>query len=633
MTAKTKNRGRSLPILFLVFISLALVLLITRVVLFRKPPPVADTAPIKEKLQYWHARIAKDVSDKEAYLNLGLLEEKAGFYLSAERNLTSARALGVPDSQVSGPLGRALTHLSKVDEAKIELEKAVALAPMQWEPVANLAGFYADNRNTVQSTELITNFWKTVPRSSLSPEDLERLFIAFNEAHDTNQSHEVAQHLAKQHPNYANGLALIARSAFATGDIPAAKTYTEQALKIAPNDSVVLYFYGIVLQKLKDYDGALQAWQKANAITPKALDIRERIGEEYVRRGDFKQAAIAFEYVAIANQQLSSAINTAEAYDSAKLPEDAAYWKAIAYGLQGQFAQSLAMSQRAAQSFDPRRKHQALIAIAEAYKGMEKKPEYLAALLSATQSGSVDDLLQRARAYDFLDQPQKQEEYLRLAIQKDPKRESGIRYDIGKLLSGTGKKDEGEKELEKAIELEPKNTIFKITLAEEYLLRSSTDNKLDKATQLVEQSIALDNQNDKAWLILGQCYAVKNMLPQAVQAIEHTIDLEPGNGPAYLEIGRVYARMGNTRKSQESMKMYQQYVTFEQEKQTLKTKARRNGATATEITAYADLLGRAGYANEALKQYKIAYSLDSKNIALKNKIDAYSQNIKSRNGN
>jgi tetratricopeptide (TPR) repeat protein len=627
MIPKMKNRGKSLPILFLVFTSLAIALLVTRWTLFRKPPQVADSAPIKEKLQYWHSRVTRDVSDKEAYLNLGILEEKTGFYLSAERDLASARALGVPDSQVSGPLGRALTHLAKIEQAEIELEKAVALAPMQWEPVANLAGFYADNRNAAQSTELITKFWKTVPRSSLSPEDLERLFIAFNEARDANQSHEVAQYLAKQHPNYSNDLALIARSAFVAGDIPGAKIYTEQALKIAPNDSVVLYFYGIVLQKLKDYDGALKAWQKANTITPKALDIRERIGEEYARRGDFKQAAIAFEYVAVANQQLSSAINTAEAYENAKLTEDAAYWKAIAYGLQGQFAQSLAMSQRATLSSDPRRKHQALITMAEAYKGMMKKKEYLATLLSATQGGSVDDLLQRARAYEYLDQPGEQEKYLRLAMQKDPEREAGIRYDLGKLLSGTGKKDEGEKELEKAILLEPNNSPFKIKLAEEYLLRSSIGSNLDKATQLIEQSIALDNQNDKAWLILGQCYAAKNMLPKSVQAIEHTIDLEPGNGPAYLELSRLYTRMGNNNQSQENMKMYQRYVNFEQERQTLKTKARRNGATATEITAYADLLARAGYASESLKQYEIAYSLSPKDTKLKNRIDIMSNNL------
>jgi tetratricopeptide (TPR) repeat protein len=588
---------------------------------------------MKEKLQYWHTRITNDVSDKEAYLNLGVLEEKAGFYLAAERDLASARALGVPDQQISGPLGRALTHLSKVEAAKIELEKAVALAPMQWEPVANLAGFYADNRNSAKSTELITGFWRDVPRASLKPEELERLFMAFSEAHDTKTAYEIGQYLAKQHPNYSNGLALIARSAFVAGDIPVAKNYTEQALKIAPNDAIILYFYGLVLQRQKDYDGALSAWQKANKNSPNAPDIYERIGEEYARRGDFKQAAMAFEYVAVANQQLASALNTAEAYESAKLPEDAAYWKAIAYGLQGQFAQSLALSQRAAQSTNPRRKHQALITMAEAYKGMEKKQEYLVTLLAATQEGSADDLLQRARAYDFLDLPQKQEEYLRLALLKDPKREPGIRYDLGKLLSGTGRKDEGEKELERTIALEPNNPLFKIKLAEEYLLRSSVGDKLNKATQLVEQSIVIDNQNDNAWLILGQCYAAQNKLTQAMQTIEHVIDLEAGNGPAYLELSRVYARMGDTVKSQESMKMYQQYVAFEQEKQTRKTRARRNGATAADITAYADLLGKAGYANEALKQYRIAYSLDSNNISLKNKIEIYNKTLKNSSSN
>jgi tetratricopeptide (TPR) repeat protein len=628
MIAKIKNRGRSLPILFLIFILLAAVLLTTRWVLFRKPPLIAESASTKDKLQYWHSRIQKDVSDKEAYLNLGILEEKTGFYLSAERDLEAARALGISDAQVSSPLGRALSHLSKVEKAQIELEKAVALAPNQWEPVANLAGFYADNRNVTKSKELVIKFWKTAPHSSLIPEDLERLCIAFNEYKDVKNAYEVAQYLIKQYPSYSNGLALAARLAFVNDDISVARAYTEQALKIAPKDPIVLYFYGILLQRQKDYDGALAAWQKANSITPSALDIKERIGEEYVRRGDFKQAAMAFDYIAIASQEISSAANAADAYESAKLPEDAAYWKSIVYGLQGQFSTSFAMAQRVSKSANPRRKRQALLTMAEAYRGMGEKQKYLNTILSATQAGTTDDLLQRARVYDFLDQPQQQEECLRLAIQKEPRRESGIRYDLGKLLSGTGKKEEGEKELERAIFLEPRNATFKITLAEEYLLRSSSGNNLDKAMLLIDQAIVLDNENDKAWLIRGQCYAAKNRLAEAVQAIEHVIDLEPGNGPAYLEISRVYARMGNASKSQENMQTYQRYVKFEQEKQTLKTRARRNGATATDITAYADLLVNAGYIGEAVKQYKIAYSLDNENVTLKNKIDRYSQVLK-----
>ena len=114
------------------------------------------------------------------------------------------------------------------------------------------------------------------------------------------------------------------------------------------------------------------------------------------------------------------------------------------------------------------------------------------------------------------------------------------------------------------------------------------------------------------------CYAAKNQLARAARCIEHAIDLESGNGPAYLELGRVYARSGNAAGSQEMLKQYQKYVAFEQKRQTLQTKARRNNATSAEIAEYAALLLAMGDASESVNQYEKAYALNLKDAALKN---------------
>ena len=572
-------------------------------------------------MEYWQSRITRDVSDKDAYLQLGVLEEHSGFYSAAERHLESARALGVEDKFTSGSLGRVYMHLSKEDRAYKELEKAVALEPSKWEPVANLAGFYADRDESAKSLGLITEFWQKAPHDSLSPKDLERICIAFTEGKDKRRAYEVAQYLTNKHPEYVGGIALMARAAFATGDLAVAKTYTEKALNNAPKDTVILYFYGLVLREMKDKEGAVRVWEKAVALNPNAVDIYERLGEEYAQRGEYKKAASAWEYVAKKDQQPTSALNAAHAFESAKLPDDAAYWYALAYGLQGDFPKTLEQATRASHTLDTDKKYRALRTMAEAYRGMGKKTEYLATILKATQRESADDYLLRAHTYAYFDQPLKQEEALRLAIIKNPKREVGLRYDLGMLLSSMGRPDDAETEFNKAIALDPKNPVIKLELARKYVKRSSVRDNLEKATELTQQALTVDSQNDSAWMLLGQCYAEKKAFAKAVNCLEHAVDLEPGNGPAYLELGRLYAQLGNSAKSQEAMQLYQRYVAFEQEKQTRQTRAKRNGSTSADVSAYADLLLKAGYIAESLKQYKIAYAKDPNNSDLKQKID------------
>jgi tetratricopeptide (TPR) repeat protein len=613
-----QRRGRNLPTLLALLVIAVILLGLTRWFLFRKPPLPPHAASPEVQRRYWQDRIKQDVSDRDAYLNLGILEEKNGFYVSARRNLESARTLGVPDTEISSYLGRTLMHLAEPEKAQQEMEKAISLFPKKWETVANLSGFYINNNNITKANEVLGTFWNCVERKVLSQSELERLTLAFLECDNPKSALEVARFLVEKDTLYPGGQILVARCAFATKDDLLARTAVEAALKATPDESAALYFYGLVLQRLKDYDGALTAWQKANTINPSASDAYERIGEEYRRRGDFLKAAHALERIALADSQISSAAKVAELYMQAKEPVDAAYWEAVVAGLQQNYPKALEFAQKATQTANPIKKRRGLSAVAEAYRGMEKREEYLTTVLQATAAGTVDDLLLRAHTYDILEKYQLRLDCLQQIIQKDPQQEVAMRYERALIFEKMGSRDESEKELERAVVLNDKNAQCMQELARIYLLRSSVDGRLDKATALIEKSVALNPDQESSWLTLGQCYANKNMLGKAARCIEHAIDLEAGNGPAYLELSRVYARSGNTKGSQEMMQQYQKYVAFEQQRQTLRTKARRKDATATDLTAYADLLMNVGDANEALRQYEKAYEKNTQDKALKN---------------
>ena len=590
---------------------------LTRRYFFLKPPVPPAAASVEVQKRYWQTRLRTDVSDKDAFLNLGILEERSGFYTSARRHLEAARALGVDDRDICGPLGRLLIQLAEPEKAQVELEKAVALFPGKWEPIANLAGFYASDNLSSKADAVLLKFWNSVDKTTLKSQDTQRLALAFLECGDMKHAVESAKFLVESDPGNTGGQILAARCAYAAKDLKSARTYAEAALKETPNESAALYFYGLILHALKDYDGALSVWQKANAANPSAGDVYERIGEEYARRGDFKRASLALEKIAIADPGLASAAKTAEAYRRAGATDDADYWEAVAAGFARNYPQALQLAQKAAASTDARKRRRGLSAVAEAYLGLGKKKEYLATILKTTEAGTAEDYLLRAHAYEILDQYELRLTCLDRAIQKDPTQEAAIRFDRSGIFEKIGSRDEAEKELERAVTLQPENAQFVQSLADIYLKRSSVGDRLSKATALAERAASLAPDNHEAWMTLGQCYASANRLGEAARCIEHAIDLEAGNGPAYLELSRVYARLGNVEASQGVMKQYQKYVVFEQKRQTLRTRAQRKTATSAEIVEYADLLLNMRDFSGALSQYENAYALNPKDKAVR----------------
>ena len=65
------------------------------------PPPPPPSASFDIQRRYWADRLRRDPSDIDAYVRLGTLEEKEGFYLSARRRLLEGR----PTSRTQPPKG------------------------------------------------------------------------------------------------------------------------------------------------------------------------------------------------------------------------------------------------------------------------------------------------------------------------------------------------------------------------------------------------------------------------------------------------------------------------------------------------------------------------------------------------
>jgi tetratricopeptide (TPR) repeat protein len=601
------------------------VLPVTWFLRLRQPAPPPASAGVAAQRQYWHNRLQENVADVDAYVRLGVLEERAGFYMSAVKYLRAARALGASDSAVSGPLGRALTQLARDDEALPELEKAVKIAPASVEATFNLAGLYINQSAPAMAADVLKRFVET-HQPIQKAADAERLALGFLESRNSRLARKMAERALELAPQNMVARSVVVRTAMAEKDYPAAQRHLESMLAQVPEDAAVLYLYGLVLEARGDDKRALEQWQKTVAYNPDAVDAYEKIGNVYARKGDMRRAAIAYERVAQRLPSQESAVRVAGALSTIKNPTPVekgrtAYWSAVAAGFTGNYSAALRLGQIAAKNSATRRP--GLEAVAEAYRGMQKKQPFLDVMQQITAGGSVDDLLVMARAWGQADEHAKNSEYLKRALAKAPaERQAAIHGELAETYRKRGMRDEAEHELEEALQKEPRNPQFHRQLAELYFARRTVGDRLKRAISAWESAIALDPSQDTDWEQLGRAYLAAGQPGKAVRFLEHAVDLEPGYGPTYLELSRTYASLGDKTSSKYALGLYSKFVAYDQQRQTLRTRARREKASAEDLIAYGDFLRRTGYANDAVRQYEMAVSLRPKDGNLRAKLAA-----------
>ena len=620
-TSPHTQASRRLRLLVGALLVCAVVWPITRWVLLRKPAAPPASAGVETQRRYWRDRIQSNVADVEAFTRLGLLEERAGFYMAAVKYLRAARALGVPDARTCGPLGRALTQLARDDEALPELENAVRLAPDSLDAAANLAGLYVTQNAPEMAASVLNRFLKAHQPIQTSSE-ARRLALAFLECGDNKAARATAERALELAPKDMIARSVAARCALGAKDFSAARRHLTAMLEQAPNDPGTLYLHGTVLEAQGDLDGALKQWQKAVLFNENALDAYERIGNVYARRGDMRRAARAYENIAQRAPSTGSALRAAAALTRAGNEARATYWKAIAAGFTGDFALALRLGKTVAAN--PATRRLGLQVIAEAYRGMNRKQPYIATMKQITAGNSVDDLVVMARAWGEADEPVKRTEYLQRALAKaPPERQSALYLEQATTYHLRGMRDEAERALEQARQKSPRDDPrMHRQLASLYYERRSVGDRLKQAIGEWEAAIALDPDDETDWQQLGRAYQTAGRTARAIQCLEHAVDLEPGYGPAYLELGRAYASLGDKVSSKHMLSLYAKFVAYDQQRQTLRTRARRERASPDDLIAYGDFMRKSGNSSEAASHYQKALSLRPKDSRLRAKLSA-----------
>lgn len=195
------------------------------------------------------------------YLN-GVMERQAGDYAAARDHLTETLSIHPGQQSVEANLGIALSHLHDPADARVHLEKAIALGNTEPETHFELASVLRALGQNDQARQEMLLYQQAV-------KDKDNTTLAVSKAA------EAAQALSK-------------------GDTQRAVQLYREAFDAAPKNALIGYRLSTALDQAGDTDGEQSVLEKVIAIDPSIALAQNQLGYLESRRGDYSAAEAHF---------------------------------------------------------------------------------------------------------------------------------------------------------------------------------------------------------------------------------------------------------------------------------------------------------------------------------------------------
>lgn len=220
------------------------------------------------------------------------------------------------------------------------------------------------------------------------------------------------------------------------------------------------------------------------------------------------------------------------------------------------------------------------------------------------QDADAVALVQQGKTALAQNKPAEAQQYFDQAIKKSKSKDARIFAMIGQAYVDADAKDMtyATKQLEAAVNLDPKNEAVLLTLGDIYLKQGDGG----KALSSYDKAIAANSKSAKAYLKKGQLYGQARNFNSAKEALDAAVAADPNYAPTYLELAELYLRANQIPKSKEYI---QKFVSM--------------GENTPENQAkYASILYLSKDYNAALTEIQKVLQADPNNIAM-NRLLAY----------
>jgi Tfp pilus assembly protein PilF len=202
-------------------------------------------------------------------------------------------AKAFPDSaNARYQLGRELQEMGRLREARVELDRALELAPDLLPAHIFLGVLLADQGDLAGAKPHFEQALKIDPKNA---EVLNDLGIVLDEQGDLSNAKTHLELALAIDPKYAlaqNNLGIVLAK---LGDLAQARVHQERAVSITPDFADAHYQLGLTISKLGDLTGAVDHLEQALRIDKYHYQAHNRLGEILVTQGKLPEAKAQFE--------------------------------------------------------------------------------------------------------------------------------------------------------------------------------------------------------------------------------------------------------------------------------------------------------------------------------------------------
>lgn len=340
----------------------------------------------------------------------------------------------------------------------------------------------------------------------------------------------------------------------------------QSATPAMPAEAVTLVQSGIQAENLNDLDGAIEAFRKAAHLAPSSGIIFFRLGDAYMRKGDFVSSIPPLKRAAELNpddlpvHQLLGIALLAAGYAAEAIPHLDMVHEYAALGIAqlqtGQPAEAVANLQNA----------------------LSKSPEdpdllfYLSRAGSMLASQSLDKLLSTspdsARGHQAKGQTFFQMKMYAEAVKEYQQALSlrpdlpGLRLELGQIYAANSDWPKAEEQFRLEAKLQPGNAEVAYRLGEALLQQG----KMKEAAEELRRSDALRPDMPETLYSLGKALAASD--PSASEhAFSRVVEIEketPLAGQAYLSLAGVHRKLGKTQQAAHDMQEFRRIQALTQ---------------------------------------------------------------------
>jgi predicted O-linked N-acetylglucosamine transferase (SPINDLY family) len=230
-----------------------------------------DTGDSRGAVAAFEAGVKAEPANAQAWLNLSIAAEREDLGARALQAADIALSRGADVPAARGARGRALAALGRSDEARVELQRAVQLAPRDASAHNNLGAFLRDAGELDAAVETFTRAIALDPALAQAQENLVSALIAAGRAE---QALSRGTALAQAHPDSAGSLAAFAGAQFLSNRVEEAVETWRRATSASGAGATEYAGLGLALTAAGHGAEALKAYRRAIELDPQSVSAR-----------------------------------------------------------------------------------------------------------------------------------------------------------------------------------------------------------------------------------------------------------------------------------------------------------------------------------------------------------------------